>query len=104
MGPTAAPRGHRPRFTSAYAVPRNASASRAKGHRLTDCLLTVEQYGTAAFFVAAASQEFAVIDTMRKEKAFFEVPPGATVDSITAMIESHFDASAFRADAKLWLV
>jgi hypothetical protein len=95
---------HRPRFTSAYAVPRNARHANAKGYRLGDCLLIVEVYGTPAFFTDTAADEFAVIDTVRKEKAWFEKPPGATVDSIAAMIESHFDASAFRADNRLWLV
>ena len=48
--------------------------------------------------------EFAVVDVVTKEKAWFEMPYGATPEIVRALIEGHFDAPAFRVGPKLWFV
>lgn len=94
----------RPRFDSAYATPRNMRHKACDRFRLGDCLKIVANYGERQFFNETEPTEFCVIDTVTRAKAWFEYPVGFTPDQITAMIESHFDASAFRVDARLWFV
>ncbi len=54
--------------------------------------------------VDSEAGEFCVVDIKTREKAFCDLPHGATPSSVKAMIESHFDASAFRVTDKLWIV
>lgn len=94
---------HRATFTSRYAQEPSKRPG-AKGLRLGDLLKIVANYGEESFFLETEKGEFCVIDTATKQKAWFEYPIGAMPDHITAMVRSHFDAPAFRADARLWIV
>lgn len=94
----------RPRFTTPYALPKHQLHKNQKTPRLGDYLMEAVPAGSPHFFDMAAETEFVVIDTVTKEKAWFEIPEKATIQTMQSMIESHFGVSAHRVDAKLWFV
>lgn len=96
----------RPTFQSQYSTPRNKRHTVNGGMRLGDLLEVVTKIGEDQFYHPPGEGEFAVIDAFKREKGFFEVPPGAVgnPDKITALIESHFDSPAMRIEARLWMV
>ena len=91
-------------FHSQHALPEGKKFPHHQGHRLTDCILTIVNGTDDGYMVDSASGEFCVVDTKTREKAFCDMPHGATPASVKSMIESHFDASAFRVTDKLWIV
>jgi hypothetical protein len=76
----------------------------AKFPRLLDCLIVVAQSDDDEYFDEPAAGEFAVVDVVTKEKAWFEMPFGANPDILRGLIEGHFAAPAFRVGDKLWFV
>jgi hypothetical protein len=74
------------------------------GHRLGDCITVIMAPARHGFCVGTAPGEFCVVDKQKNEKAFCEWPNGATSDTITAMIESHFDARALQVAETMWIV
>lgn len=95
---------HRGTFASSYAVPKDEKHIGNKLQRLGDCLLSVAASDDPDYFTPAQAGEFCVVDVVTKEKAWFDMPHGATPENVTAMIESHFDSSAFRVGNKMWFV
>lgn len=74
------------------------------GWRLMDlCLCIAESYDDE-YFNGEEAGEFAVVDVVTKQKAWFEMPHDCNPDMVTGMIASHFNASAFRVGEKLWFV
>jgi hypothetical protein len=72
--------------------------------RLMDLCLCIAASDDEDYLRCADPGEFAVVDVVTKEKAWFEMPFGATPHNITALIESHFNVSAIRVGEKLWFV
>lgn len=72
--------------------------------RLLDCMLAVAPHDDPDYFENPGPGEFAVVDVVTKEKAWFDMPHGATPEIITGMIENTFAASAFRVGPSLWIV
>lgn len=91
-------------FHTRYALDQSKLDHRHDGWRLLDCLLTVVPQTHAQFFDDAISGEFAVLDTVTMEKAFFEMPHGCTPEKVTNMAQSHFAATAHQIAPKLWIV
>ena len=91
-------------FRAAYAVIKTERSITSTLPRLLDHVLSIAEHGDDDYFVNAGGNEFAVVDVVTREKAWFEMPKGCTPDNITAMIESTFDASAFRVGSRLWFV
>lgn len=56
------------------------------------------------FMNGVEKKEFAVIDLLREEKAFFEMPDGVDADYVHSMIESTFNSRALRISARTWVV
>lgn len=95
---------HRATFESPYVIPKARRPINATRPRLGDHLLCVVEFLAPEYVQETAVGEFSVIDLATRQKAWFETPPDVSLDQITAMIESHFDAVAYRADASLWIV
>ena len=91
-------------FRSVYAFKKDEPYRHGKGLRLLDCLICFWDHESGAYFNAPGAGEFCVVDVVTKEKAWFELPFGATPETITAMIRSHFAADAFRVGDRLWFV
>lgn len=99
------PRVLRGTFHMSYAIAKeDRHKARAKWPRLLDCLRCVAQSDDPEYFLEAMPGEFAVVDVVTKEKAWFEMPYGCTPEIVQAMVEGHFAAQAFRVGEKLWLV
>lgn len=97
---------HRGTFHERYLKAKDVRdhTSRVVWPRLLDCLVCVAQSDDPEYMQACDKGEFAVVDVVTKEKAWFEMPFNATPEIVTAMVESHFGASAFRVGPKLWFV
>lgn len=92
-------------FHGAYALPADRrDLHRKHQHRLLDLLIGISTKTMPQFMDGAASKEFAVIDLLREEKAFFEMPDGVDVDYIGSMIESTFNSRALRISSRTWVV
>lgn len=94
----------RANFHSRYAVPKHKREATSTGYRLGDLIRVIVEPGEIESLNDAGPGEFAVLDLKTLEKAFLELPYGATPASVKAMIESHFDTHAIRATEKLWIV
>lgn len=93
---------HRP-----YALDKNRPyqpASEGRTPRLMDHVMAVVASEDPDYMTDPAPGEFAVVDVVTKEKAFFEMPYGATPEIVTGMVSSHFAANAVRVGEKLWFV
>lgn len=95
--------GFRGTFQARYAQPQDRRTV-DKYHRLGDLLLVVAATDDPQYMTAAQPGEFAVVDVLTKEKAWFEMPHGCSPAMVTAMVESHFNSTAFRVGDKLWFV
>jgi len=95
---------HRATFQSPYLFKKSQRQIRPMAPRLGDQMLCVVKYGERDYLQQTSDGEFSVLDLATRQKAWFETPPGATPDQITAMIEGHFDATAFRVASDLWIV
>lgn len=96
---------HRGTFHSAYVIPQEKRhKGYAKWPRLLDCLVCIAQSDDPEYLAAPDAGEFAVVDVVTKEKAWFEMPHGCTPEIAHALIEGHFGAPAFRVGNKLWFV
>lgn len=95
---------HRATFESPYLVSKAQRPLNSKSPRLGDHLLYCVEFGSRDYLQETCVGEFGVIDLANRQKAWFETPTSATSEQITAMIESHFDASAFQVDIRLWVV
>ena len=73
-------------------------------HRLLDLLIGIATKTQEQFMDAAEKTEFAVIDLLREEKAFFEMPDGVDADYVHSMIESTFNSRALRISSRTWVV
>ena len=91
-------------FHSRYSLAKEKRLCTTTGVRLLDCMLCVAPYGDPEYFDAPGAGEFAVVDVVTKEKAWFEMPHGCTPEMVTGMIESTFAATAYRVGNKLWFV
>ena len=91
-------------FHSRYAVPKHKREATSTGYRLGDLIRVIVEPGELDSLKDAGPGEFAVLDLKTSEKAFCELPYGATPATVKAMIESHFDTHAIRATEKLWIV
>jgi hypothetical protein len=92
-------------FHDSYALTKNKTATTAwDGFRLLDLMLSVVRPEHPDYLEMPAPGEFAVIDTVTKEKGWFEAPTGITDEKVTSMIASTFDASAYLVAHNLWIV
>ena len=91
-------------FHDSYIIPAGHRDRQNKPPRLLDCLLCVAQRDDPQYFFPCEESEFAVIDSVTKEKAWFELPAGASPEALTAMIEKAFALPALRVAPKLWVV
>jgi hypothetical protein len=98
-------------FHVSYALPRagvrddGQLIAGAKGPRLLDHLLCINHEDSAGYLHDGEGKEFAVLDLETGEKALFERPDSLTNhEQITAMVQSTFNATAFRVSARLWIV
>ncbi len=96
--------GKRGNFHNTYLIPREDLSWRKKWPRLLDCMFVAMASDDPDYFDAREPGEFAVVDVETKEKAWFEIPAGATPEVLTGMVESHFACSALRVDEFLWVV
>ena len=94
--------GFNGRYARAKAEEKNSP--HYEGIRLLDCLLSVAASDDPDYLLSPAIGEFAVIDVVTKEKAWFEMPHGCTPEIVTSMIQSCFNANAQRVANKLWFV
>lgn len=100
--PTAPARGA---FHGAYALPKEQrDIPRKHQHRLLDLLIGISTKTQPQFMAAAGEKEFAVIDLLREEKAFFEMPAGVTPEYVHSMIESTFNSRSLRIASRTWVV
>lgn len=95
---------HRATFQSRYLIKKGQRRITPMAPRLGDQLLCVVKFGESDYLQQTSDGEFSVLDLATRQKAWFETPRGATPDQITAMIEGHFDAAAFRVTSNLWVV
>ena len=91
-------------FHARYSVPKDQRPCTSTMHRLLDCLLTWAAEGDPDFLASPRSFEFAVVDVVRKEKAWFEIPAGYTPEMITGMISSSFNATTCQVGKRIWFV
>lgn len=91
-------------FHSQYSVPEHKREVTKKVHRLGDLIRVIVEPGEVESLTDARPGEFCVLDLKTREKAFCELPCGATIASVKTMVESHFDSHAFRATEQMWLV
>ena len=93
-------------FHGAYSLPKERrDMAKKHRHRLLDLLLGICTKTMPAFMDHAAPDiEFAVIDLLREEKAFFEMPEGVDIDYVHSMIESTFNSRSLRIDDNTWVV
>lgn len=91
-------------FHSRYAVPKHKREVTQTGHRLGDLITSIHAPGEVESLDDAPAGCFCVVDLKTREKAFAELPYGATPASIKSLIEGHFDTHAFRVTEKMWLV
>ena len=73
-------------------------------HRLLDLLIGICTKAMPQFMDSAGKDEFAIIDLLREEKAFFEMPAGIDADYVQSMIESTFNSRALRIASRTWVV
>lgn len=93
-------------FHGAYSLPKERrDMMRKHRHRLLDLLIGISTKAMPQFMDHAEDKiEFAVIDLLREEKAFFEMPDGIDTEYVHSMIESTFNSRALRIDANTWIV
>lgn len=96
--------GQRATFHSRYVGAADRRDKRQKWPRLLEGLVCVVYCGDPRYLDPCDEREFAVVDRVTKEKAWFEMPSGATPEDVTGMIESTFAAPALRVDRLLWIV
>jgi hypothetical protein len=98
-------RQRRGTFHDSYVIAKDARhKGYAKWPRLLDCVKCIAQSDDPDYFQGPEAGEFCVVDVVTKEKAWFEMPYGATPEILTALITSHFASDAFRVGNKLWFV
>lgn len=83
---------------------RYALGREQKRLRLLDCLVVVLPESDPEYLIGAKVGEFAVVDVVTREKAYFDHPEGYTPELISTMVESHFASRAFRVGHRLWFV
>lgn len=91
-------------FADIYGFSRSELHWRHKWPRLLDCLLVVANGDDAEYFDPCAVDEFSVVDMHTAQKAWFEIPQGATPEVITGLVESHFASTARRITESTWAV
>ena len=91
-------------FHAKYAMPKDTRHPTKMHHRLNDCLVTVAAHPDPGYLGEPDKGQFAVVDLVRREKGFFEIPHGATIASLHAMIEGTMGAAATRINEKTWAV
>ena len=92
-------------FHGAYSLPKERrDMMRKHRHRLLDLLIGISTKRMPEFMIHADEKEFAVIDLLREEKAFFEMPEGIDTAYVHSMIESTFNSRALQIDANTWVV
>ena len=92
-------------FHGAYALPaERRDMHRKHQHRLLDLLIGISTKTMPQFMDGTAAQEFAVIDLLREEKAFFQMPDGVDTAYVQSMIESTFNSRALRISSRTWVV
>ena len=92
-------------FHGAYALPaERRDLHRKHQHRLLDLLIGIATKTQEQFMDGAQAKEFAVIDLLREEKAFFEMPDGVDAEYLQSMIESTFNSRALRINSRTWVV
>lgn len=92
-------------FHGAYSLPKERrDMMRKHQHRLLDLLIGICTKTMPQFMVNAEKTEFAVIDLLREEKAFFEMPQGIDTAYVHSIIESTFNSRALQIDANTWVV
>jgi hypothetical protein len=92
-------------FHGRYLFPKTKESDvRERGPRLLDLLLCVAPGNDPEYMDAPKAGEFAVVDVVTKEKAWFEMPYGCTPEIVKSMVESCFQCSAYRVGNKLWFV
>ena len=94
---------YRGRFCDSYALGKDRY-QRAKGLRLMDCELRRYAAGAEGYLDPLQKDEFAVVDTVTHEKAYFQAPQTLCVDAIGKMIANHFAAIPVRIAARIWIV
>ena len=95
---------HRATFSSPYLTRKWQRHPKATRPRLGDHVLLVIEPGAPEYVEDAASSEICVVDLATRQKAWIETPEDLTLAEITSMIEGHFEASAFRISARIWVV
>lgn len=95
---------HRATFFSRYLTRKWQRHPKATRPRLGDYVLQVLEPTAPEYVQDADPGEICVVDLATRQKAWIETPEDLTLEEITSMIEGHFDASAFRISARLWIV
>ncbi|MDT7522024.1 hypothetical protein RAE21_06310 [Rhodoferax sp. TBRC 17198] len=60
--------------------------------------------GDSRYFSPVEDGEFCVVDTVTREKAWFEWLPSMDAEAVRQTIEGHFAAAAFRITSRIWAV
>ena len=99
------PTNKRGSFHGHYSLPQSQRIAKTPPrYRLLDCLLAVAASDDPEYMQPAGNGEFAVVDVITKEKAWFDMPPDCVPEMVTEMIEGCFLCSAYRVGNKLWFV
>lgn len=91
-------------FHQRYLLEQAKLDHRHDGWRLLDCLLVVVPETDPDYFDEPDAGEFAVVDVLTREKAFFDMPHGCTPAKVTEMARSHFASMAYQVGPELWFV
>lgn len=90
-------------FHGRYLTPKDKRPCTSTGPRLLDHLLSVAASDDPEYLRGPGNGEFAVIDVVTKEKAWFEMPHGCTPETVTGMVASCLNATPLRIGNKVWI-
>jgi hypothetical protein len=94
---------YRPRFAHKYTVPAGERKKATDRPRLLDLLITIAPDSSTDFLAVPEKGEVAVIDVVRREKAFFMLPQGTTPEQVAQLVSEFFGAPAMRLESRLWM-
>lgn len=96
--------GFRPSFASTYTVPKGKLNAKQTTPRLLDCMVFFHDLGEGMHDIDPQQGEFAVIDTKKKQRAFFGWPLDYSSADVHRMVESFFGQRAYHISGRNWIV
>jgi len=93
----------RPRFAHTYSIKSEDRKKANEKPRLLDFLVFIAPESNADFLAISNDGEIAVIDMVRREKAFFAVPETIQPAQISAMVRDFFGTPGVRVTHCMWV-